>query len=74
MVSSNWEQQVDKLEQLVEAGNREAVMAAANRFNDASTDNTDVDCERSRQSLTDNSTTSADVTPKPLSLSAGRDT
>ena len=62
--SSNEEQQVEELEKLVEAGNWEAVMAAANRFDDASTDNTDntdADCDKSRLSLTDLSATSTDV-------------
>ena len=66
-MSSNEEHQVHKLEQLVEAGNWEAVMAHANRIDDASTD----------QSMSENSTRSAESVQQPLLVSSpgssGRD-
>jgi hypothetical protein len=60
-VASNEEHQVQDLEQLVEAGNWEALVAAGNT-------QTDVDDEGSQQTLSDESTMSADFAQQHWSV------
>jgi len=73
-VPSNEEHQVHELDQLVKAGNWDAVMAHANRIDGALTD---VGGERSHQSMSDNSMRLTDLAPQPSLVSSlgssGRD-